>query len=116
MVAQRGAVPDAKPSAFMAKLPSKARASSPARQKKQTKLSYKEQYALEQLPQKIAELTARIAAVKQALSDPTLFERDAAEFENKAQALRAAEDALAAAEDEWLALEEKREKLAQLSE
>ncbi|MEO0400398.1 MAG: ABC-F family ATP-binding cassette domain-containing protein [Pseudomonadota bacterium] len=75
------------------------------------KLSYKEKYALEQLPEKMAAWEADIAANKAALDDPQLFEQNPERFNATAKALAEAETALAAAEEEWLALEMKREAL-----
>ncbi len=75
------------------------------------RLSFKEKFALEQLPGRIDALSNEIAKLKAALADPKLFERDAAGFAAKAKALEAAEAALCAAEGEWLALEMRREAL-----
>ena len=110
MIAQRGDAP-----AMRVRAPEKKKRNSvdaAPRATKQTKLSYKEEYALQTLPARIAELEAKIASLKTALEDPTLYERDAESFARNAAALAAAEAALAAAEDEWLALEVKREALA----
>ncbi len=76
------------------------------------KLSYKEKYALEQLPQKLDALTAEIADLKSGLADQTLFARDAKAFNEKAARLDAALAELHAAEEEWLALEMKKDALA----
>ncbi|MBI1393380.1 MAG: ATP-binding cassette domain-containing protein [Alphaproteobacteria bacterium] len=73
------------------------------------KLSYKEKYALEQLPGRIADLEARIAGLKADLGAPGLFAKDAAAFNRKAAELADAERSLADAEEEWLSLEMKRE-------
>ncbi len=75
------------------------------------KLSYKEKFALEQLPGKIAALEQEIEALRAALADPTLFESDGAAFNKKAARLEAAEQECAAAEEEWLELEMKREEI-----
>lgn len=84
----------------------------PVKPKTQTKLSYKEKYALENLPKEIATLEDKIAAYKTTMADPKLFERDPEEFNRIAKALGEAETALSTAEDEWLTLEEKRESLS----
>lgn len=108
MLTQRGAAP-----ALIVKdpirtsAPRSATEAPPAR----GKLSYKEKFALEQLPLRIEALTLEIAALKAALADPRLFDRDASAFAAKAKALEVAEAALASAEEEWLALEMKRESL-----
>lgn len=83
----------------------------PARANREAKLSYKEKYALETLPDRIAELETEISGLKAALADPALFEKDASAFNKKASDLGKAEAALTAAEEEWLALELKREEL-----
>ncbi|MEE2690884.1 MAG: ATP-binding cassette domain-containing protein [Pseudomonadota bacterium] len=110
MVAQRGVAPG-----FEAKAPARP---APPQQKSErppaaakSKLSYKEKFALEQLPAKIAALEKDVAALKAKLADPKLFERDAAAFGKTAGDLEKAETALAAAEEEWLALEMKREEI-----
>ncbi len=109
MLAQRGAAPA---------MAADARGPAPALRKEQTeaqparaKLSFKEKFALEQLPLRMDALTQEIAALKSALADPALFGRDAGGFAAKAKFLETAEVALAAAEEEWLALEMKREAL-----
>ena len=73
------------------------------------KLSYKDKYALEKLPKRIAALQSEIDAHNKVLADSDLFARDPAAFEATAAALQEAERALAEAEDQWLSLEEARE-------
>ena len=107
MVLQRGAPPRTIRTTQKAPAP-KPPSDAPATR---AKLSYKEKFALERLPQRIDALTKEISTLKAALADPLLFERDAGAFAAKAKALEAAEAALAAAEEEWLALELKREAL-----
>ena len=76
-----------------------------------TRLSYNQQRALEELPEKIAALENEIADLETTLADPELFARDAAAFESKATRLAAAKQELSAVEEEWLVLEELRESL-----
>ena len=76
-----------------------------------TKLSYKEKYALEQLPGKMEALGQEIETLKNALEDPTLFDKNPDAFAKKADALAKAENDLSQYEEEWLALEMKRESL-----
>ncbi len=109
MTAQRGAPPRAALKTAGAPVPQRAPAEAPAAR---AKLSFKEKFALEQLPARMDALTTEIAALKAALADPTLFDRDAKAFAEKAKALEDAEAALARAEEEWLTLEMKREALA----
>ncbi len=73
------------------------------------KLSYKDKYALENLPQRIEVLHGEIAAHNRALADSELFARDPQAFEAAATGLSEAEAALKAAEDQWLTLEMARE-------
>ena len=75
------------------------------------KLTYKEKYALEKLPEKIDALQNKILTLNEKLANPKLFEADAATFNASAKELTDAEAALAAAEEEWLLLEIKREEL-----
>ncbi|MBT8473047.1 MAG: ATP-binding cassette domain-containing protein [Marinicaulis sp.] len=113
MVAQRGAAPGDKPRATVQSAPKKTSAKKPQPVKSgAAKLSYKDKFALEQLPGKISGLEASIAKLKNALEDPDLYERDPETFNKTARRLEAEEQELAAAEEEWLALEIKREAIA----
>ena len=76
-----------------------------------TKLSYKQKYALEQLPGEMRELETLIADSKKLLSDTSLFTKDPKLFNKTAMALEKAETRLAEAEAEWLELEILREEL-----
>ena len=76
-----------------------------------TKLSYKQKYALEQLPGEMRELETLIADSKKLLSDTSLFTKDPELFNKTAMALEKAETRLAEAEAEWLELEILREEL-----
>ncbi|MDZ7627686.1 MAG: ABC-F family ATP-binding cassette domain-containing protein [Parvularculaceae bacterium] len=107
MIAQRGAAP------VFAKQAVKLAAARPAAEAPaaRSKLSFKEKFALEQLPARIDALMREITTLKSALGDPSLFRNDAKAFAAKAKALEEAQSALAAAEEEWLALEMKREAL-----
>jgi ATP-binding cassette subfamily F protein uup len=108
MLAQRGVAPGAPNTAPKTAARAKAAPEAPTAR---SKLSFKEKFALEQLPLRIAALTQEIAVLKAALADPRLFERDAQAFASKAKALETAEASLARMEDEWLDLEIKREAL-----
>ena len=78
---------------------------------RRTKLSFKDRHALETLPARIAELEREIAAQQTALSDSSLYERDATRFHRITEALATAEAARAEAEEQWLRLEIMREEL-----
>ena len=76
------------------------------------KLSYKQQRALDELPQRIETLQAEIAAMNTKLADTTLYARDPTGFNDAMTRLTTTQAALTAAEDEWLELETLREELA----
>ena len=76
-----------------------------------TKLSYKQKYALEQLPGEMRELEKLIADSKKLLSDTSLFTKDPELFNKTAMVLEKAETRLAEVELEWLELEILREEL-----
>ncbi|MFO1112784.1 MAG: ABC-F family ATP-binding cassette domain-containing protein [Rhodospirillales bacterium] len=75
------------------------------------RLSFKQQQALRTLPGRIEALHAAVAALHDALSDPTLYARDRDIFTRRSAELAQTEADLAAAEEEWLALEILREEI-----
>jgi ABC transport system ATP-binding/permease protein len=75
------------------------------------RLGYKRERALAELPKKIEALHAEMAALNQALADPDLYRRNAADFQAKTRRLSAAQAELNAAETEWLELEMLKEEL-----
>jgi ATP-binding cassette subfamily F protein uup len=75
------------------------------------KLSYKQQFALENLPKRIEAVTASIARLEDAIADPAYYERDPAGFQKTIAALDKERVTLAAFEEEWLELEMLREEL-----
>ncbi len=77
------------------------------------KLSYKEQFALKSLPDKIAALEEQINTLNEKLADPKFFEKDPKEFNACAGALEQARDELSEAEEQWLALTIKEESLSE---
>lgn len=77
----------------------------------QGKLSYKDKYALEQLPEEMAALEKEISALKVKFEDADFFARDPEGFQAVADALGTAEAALAEREEKWLELEMLRETL-----
>jgi ATP-binding cassette subfamily F protein uup len=85
--------------------------SAPAPKKSAAKLSYKEKYALETLPQQIEALQETIDRCQQALGDPDLFVSNPEKFNKLSADLAAAQEELAAKEEHWLELEMKREEL-----
>ncbi|MCR4266576.1 ABC-F family ATP-binding cassette domain-containing protein [Nitratireductor sp. ZSWI3] len=75
------------------------------------KLSYKQKFALETLPQKIEQLGAEIDGLEAKLSDPALYARDASAFERFTKELDEKRDTRARLEEEWLELEMLREEI-----
>ena len=74
-------------------------------------MSFKEQYALETLPARIAALQREIDSLNADLADPDLYARDVGRFGRVTAALAAAQQKLAALEEQWLALEMLREEI-----
>jgi ATP-binding cassette subfamily F protein uup len=73
------------------------------------RLSFKEKFALENLPKQMAALESKIKVLQRKLDDPKLFTRDRKTFDEASAALAAAQAELSASEEQWLALEELRE-------
>ena len=69
------------------------------------KLSFKQKFALENLPKEIARLEASIARAEAEMADPALFAKNPDRFNALAKAIDQDRAALAKAEDEWLELE-----------
>ncbi|NBB82018.1 MAG: ATP-binding cassette domain-containing protein [Alphaproteobacteria bacterium] len=84
----------------------------PKPKKPQTKLSYKEQRALDHLPGEVEALEAEIARLTAELADPGLYTRDPARARAATERLEAAQAEKTEKEDRWLALAEKAEALA----
>ncbi|KAB0679879.1 ABC-F family ATP-binding cassette domain-containing protein [Aureimonas leprariae] len=80
--------------------PPKASASAPA-----SKLSFKQKFALENLPKEIARLEKAIATAEAEMADPALFAKNNKRFAELASAIDRDRSTLAKAEDEWLELE-----------
>nr|CAD6619898.1 ABC transporter ATP-binding protein [Rhizobium sp. Khangiran2] len=79
--------------------------------KSRGKLSFKQKFALENLPKDIAKAEAEIAAREKRMADPDLFSKDPAAFTALASELEALRKRLAEMEEEWLELEMLREEL-----
>ena len=89
------------------------KAKAPVREAKQgrRRLTFNDKHALETLPQTIAALQAKIAALHRRLDDSGLYARDRKAFDDASAALAAAQAELAAAEEKWLELEILREEI-----
>ena len=75
------------------------------------KLSYKQKFALENLPKEIAKAEADAAKREEKMADPKLFTKDPNAFAKLAQELEKLRADLARMEEEWLELEMLREEL-----
>ncbi len=75
------------------------------------KLSFKQKFALDNLPKKIAAVTSAISKLENDLSDPAFYEKNPASFQKTIAALDKERETLAALEEEWLELEMLREEL-----
>ncbi|QLC52573.1 ATP-binding cassette domain-containing protein [Bartonella alsatica] len=78
---------------------------------KPLKLSYKQVYALEKLPEQITALQDEIKKIEQELSDPALYCNDKNRFERLSTALEEKKDICRKKEEEWLELELLREEI-----
>ncbi len=76
-----------------------------------TKLSYKENRELEELPARIEALLGEIEGLEGKLADPAFYGTDPARYAAAAARLETARHELAAGEERWLELEMKRESL-----
>jgi ATP-binding cassette subfamily F protein uup len=106
MAAQkRGAQAEARKAEKSAAKPAAAAPAARPAGQPSTKLSFKQKFALENLPKEIAKLEAAIAKAEAEMADPALFAKNPDRFSKLAQESEASRAALAKAEDEWLELE-----------
>lgn len=75
------------------------------------KLSFKQKFALENLPTKMAAVSSSIATLENNIADPAFYERDPKGFQKTIAALDKERATLTALEEEWLELEMLREEL-----
>ncbi len=75
------------------------------------KLSFKQKFALENLPREMTKTEADIARREEKMSDPALFAKDPTAFSKLAAELETLRASLAKMEEEWLELEMLREEL-----
>ena len=85
--------------------------SASAESKGKAKLSYKQKFALENLPKEMEKAEKEIAAREAKMADPALFTRDPATFNRLAAEMEKLRDSLTKMEEEWLELEMLREEL-----
>ena len=79
--------------------------------KNKGKLSFKQKFALENLPKEMAKTEADIQARETKMADPGLFSKDPATFNKLAMELENLRSSLTRMEEEWLELEMLREEL-----
>lgn len=112
MAQRRGALADKRRSEKGGKAKSSDASPSPSEpQKAKGKLSYKQKFALENLPKEIAGTEAKIARCEERMADPELFSRDPNSFAKLAAELDTLKTALIRMEEEWLELEMLREEI-----
>ena len=112
MAQRRGAIEEKRKAekAEKAKAADAAPAAAPA-DKAKGKLSYKQKFALENLPKEMEKVEKDIAAREAKMADPNLFTRDPAAFNKLAGELEKLRGSLTKMEEEWLELEMLREEL-----
>ncbi|MCZ7470824.1 ABC-F family ATP-binding cassette domain-containing protein [Agrobacterium sp. O3.4] len=89
--------------------PSTSASQEPAKAK--GKLSFKQKFALENLPKEMEKAQSEIAKREQRMADPALFTKDPATFNTLAQEMTKLREKLETMEEEWLELEMLREEL-----
>lgn len=117
MLAQRKGVEDERKRAEKAEKAETAKASGAAGKtgeagtKNKGKLSFKQKFALENLPKEMEKAQSQIAANEAKMADPNLFTKDAATFNKLAVDTEKLRESIARMEEEWLELEMLREEL-----
>lgn len=76
------------------------------------KLSYNDQRALDQLPERISQLEEAISGMTAELAQPDLYQKDPTRFSTLTEKLAQSEKALEVAEEQWLTLELKKSALS----
>ncbi|WP_165216838.1 ABC-F family ATP-binding cassette domain-containing protein [Affinirhizobium pseudoryzae] len=111
MMAQRKGALEEKRRAEKAKAEASQSSAQAYAPKAQAKLSYKQKFALENLPKEMEKAEKEIAAREAKMADPNLFTKDPAAFNRIAAELETLRNKIAAMEEEWLELEMLREEL-----
>lgn len=75
------------------------------------KLSYKQKFALENIPKEMEKAEAEIAIREKKMADPNLFTKDPASFNKLAAEMEKLREKLTSMEEEWLELEMLREEI-----
>lgn len=112
MLAQRkGAQEERRKAEKAAEKPKADIASSSDAPKAKGKLSYKQKFALENLPKEMEKAESEITAREKKMADPNLFTKDPATFNKLAAEMEKLREKVTAMEEEWLELEMLREEL-----
>lgn len=113
MLAQRKGIADERRKAEKAAERSKPReVAAPAETARgKAKLSFKQKFALENLPKEMAKAEAEIAKREERMTDSGLFTKDPTTFNRLAAEMEKLRDSLTKMEEEWLELEMLREEL-----
>ncbi|MGR4846559.1 ABC-F family ATP-binding cassette domain-containing protein [Rhizobium sp. LARHSG275] len=109
LVQRKGALDERKRAERTAEKPRTQQATASGNSK--VKLSFKQKFALENLPKEMAKAEAEIAKREQVMADPNLFTRDPAAFNRLAREMEKLRASLTKMEEEWLELEMLREEL-----
>ncbi|MBY5355010.1 ABC-F family ATP-binding cassette domain-containing protein [Rhizobium leguminosarum] len=110
LVQRKGVLDERKRAEKAAEKPKTQEAAASAGSSK-AKLSFKQKFALENLPKEMAKAEAEIAKREQVMADPNLFTRDPAAFNRLAREMEKLRASLTKMEEEWLELEMLREEL-----
>ncbi|MCZ7863960.1 ABC-F family ATP-binding cassette domain-containing protein [Agrobacterium salinitolerans] len=113
MMAQRKGASDEKRKAEKQEKAKAASSASASQEpvKAKGKLSFKQKFALENLPKEMEKAQSEIAKREQRMADPELFTKDPEAFNTLAQEMSKLRDKLEVMEEEWLELEMLREEL-----
>lgn len=113
MMAQRKGAADEKRKAERQEKAKAVSSASPSQEpaKAKGKLSFKQKFALENLPKEMEKAQEEIAKREQRMADPQLFAKDQATFNKLAQEMEKLREKLETMEEEWLELEMLREEL-----
>ena len=111
MMAQRRGAIEEKRKAEKAEKAKAAETPAASENKGKAKLSYKQKFALENLPKEMEKAEKEIAAREAKMADPALFTKDPATFNRLAAEMEKLRASLTSMEEEWLELEMLREEL-----
>ncbi len=113
MMAQRKGAAEEKRKADRQEKAKAVSSASPSQEpvKAKGKLSFKQKFALENLPKEMEKAQEEIAKREQRMADPQLFAKDQATFNKLAQEMEKLREKLETMEEEWLELEMLREEL-----